>query len=128
VSALDGVDGGLPALVRAEAISRLAAATGFDWDDAAGARAKVLEELAEVDAAATQDERVDELGDLLFATVNLARKLGVDPEAALHQASGKFERRFRAMEALRADFASLSLAEQEELWRQVKAGGSAASI
>jgi ATP diphosphatase len=122
VSALDGVDAGQPALLRADAISRRAAATGFDWDDAAGARAKVAEELEEVDACTTQAERLDELGDLLFSVVNLARKLGVDAEQALHQATTKFERRFRAMEALDADFAARSLDEKEALWRRVKAG------
>jgi ATP diphosphatase len=87
VSALDGVEQDQPALARADAISRRAAATGFDWDDAAGARAKVVEEMAEVDAADSLAERTDEIGDLLFALVNWARKLGVEPEAALHQAT-----------------------------------------
>jgi ATP diphosphatase len=124
VSALDGVPADQPALVRADAISRKAAATGFDWDDAAGAAAKVREELAEVEACVTLEERMDELGDLLFAVVNLARKHGIAPEAALHQATAKFERRFRAMEALDPRFAALPLDGKEALWRRVKAGRS----
>jgi len=121
VSALDGISEEQPALARADLISRLAAATGFDWDDAAGARAKVVEEMAEVDAADNLHERVDEIGDLLFAVVNWARKLGVDPEGALHQATAKFERRFRAMEAEAGEaFPGLTLDQMEALWQQVK--------
>jgi ATP diphosphatase len=121
VSALDGVEPDQPALVRADSISRRAAAIGFDWDDAAGARAKVVEEMAEVDAADSLAEREDEIGDLLFALVNWARKLGVEPEAALHLATSKFERRFRAMEGqVGAGLPGLTLEEMEELWQSVK--------
>lgn len=121
MSALDGISEDQPALVRADLISRLAAATGFDWDDAAGARAKVIEEMAEIDAADTLAERRDEIGDLLFALVNWARKLGIEPEAALHQATDKFERRFRAMETeAGAAFPTLSLDQMEALWQRVK--------
>lgn len=120
-SALAGVALGLPALLRAEKLQKRAARPGFDWPDAAGARAKILEELAEVDAAPDRDAREDELGDLLFAVVNWSRKLGVDPEAALGRANAKFERRFRAMEnAAGESFATLSLDEKEALWQQVK--------
>ena len=121
MSALDGVSENQPALARADAISRRAAGLGFDWDDASGARAKVIEEMAEVDAADSLAERIDEIGDLLFALVNWARKLGVEPEAALHQATTKFEGRFRAMEE-EADttFPTLSLDQMEALWQQVK--------
>ncbi len=120
-SALAGVALGLPALLRAEKLQKRAARPGFDWPDAAGARAKILEELAEVDAAPDRDAREDELGDLLFAVVNWSRKLGVDPEAALRRANAKFERRFRAMEnAAGESFAALSLDEKEALWQQVK--------
>lgn len=120
-SALAGVALGLPALMRADKLQRRAARTGFDWPDAAGARAKVDEELDEVEAAGSHDERGEEVGDLLFAVVNWARKLGVDPETALRQANAKFERRFRAMED-RADtkFDALSLDDQEALWQSVK--------
>jgi ATP diphosphatase len=117
--ALDGVTIGLPALLRAEKLQKRAARTGFDWPDPAGARAKIDEELAEVEAASDAD-RAEEIGDLLFAVVNWSRKLGVDPEAALRAANTKFERRFRAMEAAADDFASLDLEAQEALWQQVK--------
>jgi len=121
VSALDGISEDQPALARADLISHLAAATGFDWDDPAGARAKVIEEMAEVDAADGLHERADEIGDLLFAVVNWARKLGVDPEAALHQATTKFERRFRAMEdKAGTGLPGLTLEQMEELWQAVK--------
>ncbi|TPG42967.1 nucleoside triphosphate pyrophosphohydrolase [Sphingomonas koreensis] len=120
-SALDGVALGLPALLRAEKIQKRAARVGFDWPDPAGARAKIAEELAEVEAAATDAERNDEIGDLLFATVNWARKLGVEPEAALRAATAKFERRFRAMESEAGDgFARLDLDDKEALWQTVK--------
>ncbi len=121
MSALDGVSEDQPALARADAISHLAAAIGFDWDDATGARLKVIEEIAEVDAAASPAERTDEIGDLLFALVNWARKLGVEPEAALHQATTKFEHRFRAMEAEAGDgLPGLTLDQMEQLWQAVK--------
>jgi ATP diphosphatase len=120
--ALDGVAVGLPALLRAGKLQKRAARTGFDWPDAGGARAKLHEEIEEV-AAATGDEIEDEIGDLLFSAVNWARHLGVDPEAALRRGNAKFERRFRGMETLAGDhFASLSLADKEALWQQVKRG------
>ncbi|WP_026046609.1 nucleoside triphosphate pyrophosphohydrolase [Sphingomonas sp. PAMC 26621] len=119
--ALDGVAIGLPALLRAEKLQKRAARTGFDWPDATGARAKIDEELQEVEAAASLDEREDEIGDVLFSVVNWARKLGVDPEAALRQANEKFERRFKAMEAeAGADFEALDLDGMEALWATVK--------
>ncbi|OYY90637.1 MAG: nucleoside triphosphate pyrophosphohydrolase [Sphingomonas sp. 28-66-16] len=121
-SALDGVALGLPALMRAEKLQKRAGRVGFDWPDPSGARAKIDEELAEVEAAATDDHRAEEIGDLLFAVVNWARKMGVDPEAALRRANAKFERRFRAMEALAGDdFAGLDLEAKEALWGAVKA-------
>jgi ATP diphosphatase len=121
VSALDGISEDQPALARADAISHLAAAIGFDWDDANGARAKVIEEMAEVDTADTLAERADEIGDLLFAIVNWARKLGIDPEAALHQATTKFETRFRAMESQAGNgLPGLTLDQMEHLWQAVK--------
>src|SRR5688572_3227207 len=82
-SALAGVALALPALLRAEKLQRRAARTGFDWPDASGPRAKIDEEVAEVEAETDPDAREDEIGDLLFAVVNWARHLGVDPEAAL---------------------------------------------
>jgi len=120
--ALAGVAFGLPALLRAEKLQKRAARAGFDWSDPTGARAKIDEELAEVEAATTPEEREEEIGDLLFAMVNWARKLGIDPEAALRGANAKFERRFRAMEDAAGDaFAALSLDDKEQLWQQAKA-------
>ena len=101
-SALDGVPSALPALLRAHRVSEKAASVGFDWPDAAGVRAKVGEELAELDAAiASGDANAigEELGDLLFALVNLGRHLPVAAEDALRMATAKFETRFRRMEA-----------------------------
>jgi ATP diphosphatase len=119
-SALAGVATGLPALLRAEKLGKRAARTGFDWPDASGARAKIDEELAEVEAAAPEHV-AEEIGDLLFAVVNLARHRGVDPEAALRAGNAKFERRFRAMEDMAgAAFAGLSLEAKEALWMQAK--------
>ena len=118
-SALAGVALALPALERANKLQKRAARTGFDWPDAAGARAKVDEELAELDAEQGQAEREDELGDLLFAVVNLARKLKIEPETALRAANAKFERRFRKIETA-SGFNQLSLDEMEALWVQAK--------
>ncbi|VXC64507.1 nucleoside triphosphate pyrophosphohydrolase [Sphingomonas sp. 8AM] len=122
-SPLDGVARGLPALLRAEKIQNRAARVGFDWPDTEGPRAKIDEELAEVAAATTPAEVADEVGDVLFAVVNWARHLGVEPEAALRAATGKFERRFRAMEAAAgAAFEGMALEAKEALWVEVKAG------
>ena len=118
-SALAGVALALPALERANKLQKRAARTGFDWPDASGARAKVDEELAELDAEQGQAEREEELGDLLFAVVNLARKLKIEPETALRAANAKFERRFRKIETA-PGFDALSLAEKEQLWVQAK--------
>jgi ATP diphosphatase len=118
--ALDGVARALPALLRAEKLQRRAARIGFDWPDASGPRQKVAEELVEVDQA-EDPARAAEIGDLLFAVVNWARHLGIDPEAALRDACDKFERRFAAMEALAGgEFPALDLAAKDRLWDQVK--------
>lgn len=119
-SALAGVAQALPALLRAEKLQKRAARTGFDWPDASGARAKILEELDEI-ASAPADQIEEEVGDLLFAVVNFARHLKIDPEAALRTANKKFERRFRAMEAMDEGFPELSLEEKEALWVRAKA-------
>jgi uncharacterized protein YabN with tetrapyrrole methylase and pyrophosphatase domain len=124
----------LPALMRAHKLSKRAARVGFDFEHASHTADKVAEELAEVREAAAaheaspsagpSEEIFEEIGDLLFAAANLARKLDVDAEAALRAANEKFERRFRAMEeraSARGEvFASLSLAAQEALWLDVK--------
>lgn len=133
-SAVHGVPHAMPALLRAYKLSKRAARAGFDFEHAGQCADKVAEELAEVrgaaahtqprSAGAASAEIVEEIGDLLFAAANLARKLDVDAEAALRAANAKFERRFRAMESLARrrgeDFAKLSLAEQENLWQAVK--------
>ncbi|MBA2919355.1 nucleoside triphosphate pyrophosphohydrolase [Sphingomonas sp. MAH-20] len=119
-SALAHVARALPALLRAEKLQKRAARTGFDWPDAGGPRAKILEELDEI-ASAPADTIEEEVGDLLFAAVNLARHLKIDPEAALRKANDKFERRFRAMEAMDAGFAELDLDGKEALWQRAKA-------
>lgn len=120
-SALAGVPLGAPALSRAQKLTARAARVGFDWPDVAGARAKVVEELAELDGASDQNARFDELGDLLLSVVNLARKLGIDSETALRAANTKFEARFRHMERSDADFAARDAIEQDRLWRLAKA-------
>jgi len=120
-SALGGVALALPALMRAEKLQKRAARTGFDWPDAEGARAKIDEEMVEVAYATNETDRAEEIGDLLFAVVNWARKLGVDPEVALRGANDKFERRFRKMEDIAgSSFAELTLDAKEELWQKVK--------
>jgi ATP diphosphatase len=119
-SALAGVALALPALERAAKLQRRAARTGFDWPDASGPRAKIDEELAELEAETVHVRKLEELGDLLFAVVNLARHLNVEPEAALRDANRKFEHRFRKIEAV-AGFAQMSLDEKEALWTRAKA-------
>lgn len=120
-SALDGVAIALPALMRAEKLQKRAARQGFDWSAPDDAAAKVAEEIIELREAATDAERLDEAGDLLFAAVNVVRKYGIAPEDALRAANAKFERRFRGMETLaEGKFAELSLDDQEALWQAVK--------
>jgi ATP diphosphatase len=118
-SALAGVALALPALERAAKLQRRAARLGFDWPDAAGPRAKIDEELAELEAESKHDRKFEELGDLLFAVVNLARHLNIEPEAALREASRKFEQRFRVIES-EPGFADLPLDEKEALWTAAK--------
>lgn len=119
-SALDGVALALPALSRAEKLQKRAARVGFDWPDTAGPRAKVIEEMEEVDTA-TGDQIAEEIGDLLFSVTNWARHLGVDAEAALRAANAKFAHRFAGMERQAGDaFAGLTLDQKEALWQQVK--------
>jgi ATP diphosphatase len=118
-SALAGVALALPALERAAKLQRRAARVGFDWPDVSGPRSKIDEELAELDAETEHDRKLDELGDLLFAAVNLARHFNVEPEAALREANYKFERRFRAIEQ-EPGFAQMTLEEKEALWVKAK--------
>lgn len=128
IGVLDGVAKTLPALVRAQKLQRRAAAVGFDWDAIEGVFAKVEEELAECRETLGEPDparRVHEVGDLLFACVNLARHLDVDAEQALRAASHRFERRFGAVESrLRAEGkapAPALRARMEALWEAAKA-------
>jgi MazG family protein len=126
---LDDLPLGLPALSRAAKLQKRAARVGFDWPQAAQVLDKIEEEIAELRAelarSATADRLSDEIGDLLFAPVNLARHLGIDSEAALRQSNAKFERRFGQVEdALRASgrrLEDVTLDEMEALWRRAKA-------
>ena len=119
--ALSGVALSLPALKRAEKIQRRAARVGFDWPDATGPRAKIDEELAELDRSGSFDEQKHELGDLLFSIVNLARHLGMDPEAALRESTQRFESRFRRVEELAVEpLHQMSIDELELLWQRAK--------
>lgn len=126
--ALADVPMALPALSRARKLGARAADAGFDWPDAAGPRAKIGEELAELDRAARGDDpgRLEaELGDLLFSVVNLARHLGIDPESALRRANDRFTRRFQHLErALAAEGRSPAGTSPEQLdllWEAAKA-------
>lgn len=120
-SALAHVARALPALKRAEKLQKRAARVGFDWPDASGPRAKIEEELAEIDAAASDEERAGEIGDLLFSVVNYARHLGIDPEAALRESAARFEARFRKVESI-ADkpLTEMDIEALETLWQRAK--------
>lgn len=116
-SLLDGIPKALPSLLQAERVQGRAAEVGFDWPDLAGALGKVAEELEEVRQAGP-DEAEEEIGDLLFATVSAARKLGVNPETALRRTLKKFSERFRAMEA-QGPMEGLGHQELLRRWRKV---------
>jgi len=122
-SALSGIPPGLSQLLRARKLQQRAARVGFDWPDAEGPSRKVDEELAEL-RAASAETRLEEFGDLLFAMVNLARHWRIDPEMALRRANGKFESRFRRMEAWLVEGGrrpeACSLEELEALWQRAK--------
>lgn len=127
-SVLDGLPPTLPPLLMAFRLQERAAGAGFDWRDAEGPLAKLKEELAELEQARREAdaERIeDELGDLLFAAVNLARKLGAAPTTALDRANRKFRQRFNALEALARerglDVYTMGLDELDRLWDEVKA-------
>jgi MazG family protein len=127
LSALEGVPRELPALARADRLTEKASRVGFDWPDAAGARAKVTEELGELDEAMASGDRAEiehELGDTLFALANLARKLGVAPEEALRGTVGRFISRFTHIEAVLAARGvppgTTPLTELDRLWEDAK--------
>ncbi len=124
-SVLDGVALALPALLRAAKIGARAARIGFDWPGASAVFEKLAEETkelqVEIDRGAEPARIEDEIGDLLFAAAQLARKLDIDPETALRRAGAKFERRFRRLETLAAERSiGRDLDALEELWREVK--------
>ncbi len=126
-SLLDDVPNALPALARAEKLSKRAASVSFDWPDWRQTLDKVAEELDEVKAAANADDKAalhEEMGDLLFATANLARKLGVNAEAALRDANLKFDRRFRYVESRAATdgipIAEAGLDRMDRYWNEIR--------
>ncbi|WP_135077700.1 nucleoside triphosphate pyrophosphohydrolase [Terasakiella sp. SH-1] len=129
-SALDGVSPGLPSMTRAMKLQKRAVRVGFDWPDVNGVLDKIREELAEVEEEVrevnlSQDRIKDEIGDLLFTVVNLARWAEVDPDSALRSCNAKFERRFKSMEAgVRAtgkEVSEAALEEMESFWQLAKA-------
>jgi MazG family protein len=129
---LHGVGSGLPALMRGQKLQKKAARVGFDWPDATPVFDKIREETAELEEAVQSGDKAhieEEIGDLFFSVVNLARKLGIESESALAAANDKFVRRFHAMEThLREqgkEFGKLSLAEMDEAWEVVKRAASA---
>jgi len=123
---LDGVPRHMPAMIEAEKLGKKAAKVGFDWPDSAGLFEKLAEEAEEIKAelaSGAKEKAAEEVGDLLFTAVNLARHLGVDAEFALRGANAKFRRRFAAMEAAGGGAEGLerrSAEELEELWRGAK--------
>ena len=125
--ALDGVPVALPALLRAVRVGEKAAAVGFDWSDPSGSRAKVDEELQELDAAISEGDRQEmeaELGDVLYSLSSLARKHGLDPEAALRGTLDRFSRRFRNAEQTARErgvmLKELDDDQLDELWEEAK--------
>jgi tetrapyrrole methylase family protein/MazG family protein len=123
-SSLDGISSSMPALAASQEMQERAAHLGYDWPEIVGILDKVHEELAELEAAVTEEERREEVGDLLLVVVNLARRHGVDAEAALRAAAGKFRRRFRVVERIARErgvsLREMSLTELDELWDAAK--------
>jgi len=126
-SALDGIPRSLPALERAYRLQKRAEKVGFDWKDFKGIKEKIVEELQEIEEELQRGNREkleEEVGDLLFMAVNLARFLGVHPETALQKANRKFEKRFRFMERrakeLGKELKEMGIDEMEELWQEAK--------
>ncbi|MDA2930899.1 nucleoside triphosphate pyrophosphohydrolase [Acidobacteria bacterium AH-259-O06] len=126
-SLLDGIPGQLPALYGAYQISSKAARVGFDWDNVEGIRDKFLEEFEELQVALEKDDQAkikEEVGDLLFAALNISRYLQIDPESALNQANRKFLRRFKAMEehfaAQERSLKEVNVEEMEAFWQDQK--------
>jgi len=129
-SALDGISKSMPALAASQEMQERAANLGYDWPDIVGVVDKIHEELAELEAAASDEDRREEMGDLLLVMVNLARRNGVDAEAALRAASEKFRGRFRRVERMARErnvqLRDLALLELDALWDAAKAEDRAA--
>ena len=125
-SMLDSVPKQMPALGYSQAIQRRVAQVGFDWEDIDGVIDKLAEEVSEFKQADTEEQKGQEFGDLLFTLVNIARRLGVDSEAALRESNGRFYRRFSYMEEVcrqrGVNFGELSFEEQNALWEEAKRG------
>ena len=123
-SPVEGIPGDLPALAYAQLMQDRVGKAGFEWDDISGVLDKIVEEVAELKAAATPEEKMHELGDLLFTMVNLTRWSGEHAEDVLRKANQRFGKRYLGMEKLAAerglDFNSLSLNQKEELWQEAK--------
>ena len=136
VSVLDNIPLALPGLMRAMKLQRRAARLGFDWPDIAPVLNKIEEELAEVREVLAQggerDKLLHEVGDLLFACVNLGRHAGIEPEVAMRSVNSRFETRFRRVEALAREqnqtLAEMSLEEMDKLWDQAKAEEAAREV
>jgi MazG family protein len=124
-SALDGISPSMPALASSQEMQERAANLGYDWPSIEGVLDKVTEEVAELRAAGTDAEWAEEFGDLLFVLVNVARKHGIESEAALRAANDKFRRRFRSVERQAADrgvaLRDLDFDALDELWHTAKA-------
>jgi tetrapyrrole methylase family protein / MazG family protein len=123
-SILDGVPAALPALIQADQYQKRAARTGFEWPEIQNVVEKIVEEISEVQQAGSDEERSAEVGDLLFAVVNLARSYQIEPESALRAANHRFRRRFEYIEHKVRDsglvFSDLTLAQMLEFWQQAK--------
>jgi tetrapyrrole methylase family protein/MazG family protein len=123
-SILQSVPGEMPALGYSQEVQRRAAHVGFDWEDISGIIEKLAEEVGELKEADSQSEKASEFGDLLFTLANIALRMGIDAEAALREANGRFYKRFSYMEALCRQrglkFAELSFDEQNKLWAEAK--------
>jgi len=126
-SVLDGIPKSLPALERAYKLQKRAEKVGFDWKDFKGIKEKIVEELSEIEEELQRGNREkieEEVGDLLFMAVNLARFLGVHPELALQKANKKFEKRFRYMERrakeMGKELKEMDIEQMEELWQEAK--------
>ena len=123
-SPVDGIPAALPSLAQAQLMQDRAARSGFDWEDAAGVMRKILEEVKEVEEAKSLDEKEEEIGDLFFSLVNLARWQGIHAEDALRRANDKFRSRYLGMEKLANErgvgFDELPLDAKEKLWQEVK--------